>query len=178
LAVGYSAGSFGGGTNRTDLVPVHPEFGRIGARTDLDVMAYWTALNAGAGNVALRDRRLAERNLAVAEQTRMAAQIRREVTDAFARAAARRQEVVLNEQRLQIATDGYREDYRRIRGGVGLPIEILNSMNLLYQARASLIRATVGYDVAQFELFVALGQSPTFAPSGTLNCAAGAKPPE
>ena len=47
-----SAGTFGGGTDRRDLVMDHPSFGRFSGRADLDLIAYWNVQNLGAGNVA------------------------------------------------------------------------------------------------------------------------------
>jgi hypothetical protein len=41
-----------------------------------------------------------------------------------------------------------------------LPIEALNSVRLLSEAGIALVEATGGYDLAQFELFVAIGQTP------------------
>src|SRR5262249_53219472 len=53
--LGYSGGVFGGGSN---LIP--PLVGNFRGRTDLDVRAFWTLSNLGAGNVALMRRRWAE----------------------------------------------------------------------------------------------------------------------
>jgi outer membrane protein TolC len=49
LLVGYSAGGFGGGSNRADL-GAQSEFGNFNTRTDLDVITYWTLQNMGIGN--------------------------------------------------------------------------------------------------------------------------------
>jgi hypothetical protein len=40
---------------------------------------------------------------------------------------------------------------------------VLNSVNLLGTARQALVEAVVGYNIAQFRLFVATGSSPTRA---------------
>ena len=50
----------------------------------------------------------------------------------------------------------------RVRGGKGLPIELLNGADLITR-RGQLLRAIISYDEAQFQLFVALGQPPTLA---------------
>ena len=71
LAVDFSDGVFGGGTNRADLVPVHPQFGRFANRTDFDVMAWWTLANLGLGNRAVQKERRAEQVQAVFEQDRI-----------------------------------------------------------------------------------------------------------
>ncbi len=55
IALGFSAGTFGGGS---ELV-APPLFGNFSGRSDFDVMALWTLMNAGAGNASLRNRRRA-----------------------------------------------------------------------------------------------------------------------
>ena len=61
---------------------------------------------------------------------------------------------------MRTGTNGFREDLDRIRGGVGLPIEVLNNLNLLAHARLEYLDSIVDYNEAQFQLFVALGQPP------------------
>jgi hypothetical protein len=41
-----------------------------------------------------------------------------------------------------------------------LPIEVLDSLRLLARARLEYLRVILGYNRAQFELYVALGQPP------------------
>ena len=57
----------------------------------------------------------------------------------------------------------HREEINRTRGGEGLPLEAINSVNLLVDARDEIIAALVGYDLAQFQLFVAIGETPNTA---------------
>jgi len=162
ISVGYSAGAFGGGTNRADLVPIHPQFGRIDSRTDFDVIAYWTLQNMGAGNRAVQNLREAQRNLADIEQVRLINLVRREVAAALVLTQSHRRQVTIAQARLESAEKGFREDYLRIRGGprLGLPIEVINSMDRLVQARLEFIAALTDFNLAQFRLFVALGQNP------------------
>jgi outer membrane protein TolC len=157
ISVGYSAGTFGGQTNRTDLVPVEPGFG---ARTDFDVIAYWTLQNAGVGNAALVKQRRAQRGEAVFEQTRLMNLVGREVAEAHALSDGHYQKLLIAERRLKTAVRGFQEDLTRIKGAAGIPIEVLNSLRLLTRARLVLVEETFAYDVAQFRLFVALGQAP------------------
>ncbi len=163
ISIGYSAGSFGGGTNRVDLVPQNSNFGRFGSRADFDVVAYWNVQNLGAGNAARADERRAQREVATSEQVRLLNRVRREVVEAHGRAEAGLRRVELARARLRTAEAGYREDLHRIRGGEGLPIEILNSVNRLGQARRNLIESILEHNDGQFQLFVALGQRPTNA---------------
>lgn len=162
LAVGFSGGAFGGGSNRQDL-GVPSFFQRLGGRTDFDVIAYWTLQNMGAGNAALQKQRRADRDRAIAVRGLTFNQIGREVGDAFAMSASRRDQLALAQRRLQTAAEGAREEINRTRGGEGLPLEVINSVDLLVEAREAMISALVEYNLAQFQLFVAVGQTPNVA---------------
>jgi outer membrane protein TolC len=166
VSVGFSGGVFGGGSNL-----VMPFFGRFDGRSDFDVIAYWSAQNLGIGNLALMSGRRAQRDQAWGQRLRTLNLVRREVADAFARSQAQSRNVAVAQQRLETAERGYREDLLRIRGGQGLPIELLDSLQRLVAARQAIVAAVVGYDEAQFQLFVALGQPPMVAlPSAQALC--------
>jgi outer membrane protein TolC len=153
LSVGYSAGGFGGGSNLVDT-----RFGHFSARTDFDAFAVWTLQNFGLGNLALQRERAAEVREAFAERLETLDQVRREVADAYALSAARRRQADVAEREMRTARDGYRRDLLRARHLQGHPIELIDSVNLLAAARQERVRAVIGYDQAQFRLFVALGQ--------------------
>jgi outer membrane protein TolC len=160
LSVGYSAGSFGGGSNLVDT-----RFGHFGARTDFDAFAVWTLQNFGFGNLALQRERAALVREAQGERLATLDEVRREVADAYAFSAARGRQVDVAQREMRAAQDGLRRDMLRARNLEGRPIELLDSVNLLAEARVGFIRAAIGYDQAQFRLFVALGQPPTQAHS-------------
>ena len=155
LAAGFSAGTFGGGS---DLVS--STFGSFSGRSDFDAMALWTFQNFGVGNISLRNQRRAQMGEAVADRTRMANQVRDEVASAYADAAARRQQVAVAERRLATAEAGFQNELRRARANEGLPIETLNMVHLLVDARIATCAPAIGYNEAQFRLYVALGQPP------------------
>jgi outer membrane protein TolC len=161
LSIGFSSGTFGGGTNRVDLVPVNPGFGKFGSRADFDVVAYWTAQNLGVGNAARQNERRAQREIATTEQVRLLNLVRREVVAAYSRAEAGQRRLEIARERLRSAEAGYRKDLGRTRGGQGLPIEILNSAERLVQARRALVQSILEHNLGQFQLFVALGQRPS-----------------
>jgi outer membrane protein TolC len=157
LSVGYSAGEFGGAGSPAGLPFV------TSGRSDFDVYAVWTLQNLGFGNAAIQKERRAERDDAVARRGLVLNQIGREVADAYAEVEARRQQLDLTRYRMQTAQNGAREEVNRTRGGEGLPLEAVNSINLLVEARDEFIRALVGYDLAEFTLFVAIGETPNVA---------------
>jgi outer membrane protein TolC len=157
LSVGFSAGGFGGGGNQGGDGAL---FQTTGGRTDFDVFAVWTLQNLGFGNAALQKQARSSRDEATARRGLVLNQIGREVADAFVLSERRRQELDFVMRRLRTAADGSREEIARTRGGEALPLEAINSVNLLTNARQELVRAVVAYDLAQFQLFVAIGQTP------------------
>jgi outer membrane protein TolC len=165
VSLGFSAGAFGGSTNRTDLIPAgrSPAFDHFGGRTDLDAIIFWTLQNCGAGNIALVHERLAQRGIAQAELIRMATVVGREVTQAYSVSLATRRQVGYARQRLRIAEKGYALEITAIEERLHLPLEAYDAMERLIRARLDLIRALLDYDLAQFRLFVAVGQNPMCA---------------
>jgi outer membrane protein TolC len=165
ISVNYSAGTFGGYTNRSDLIPAGAltAFGKFGSRADFDVLAFWTAQNMGLGNRARQNERRAQRDIATGEQVQMLNLVRREVVAAYGRAEAGRRRIDIVQLQLQTAEAGFAADLRRIRGGEGLPIEILNSVNRLVSARLNVIESFLEYNQSQFALFVAVGRPPILA---------------
>ena len=158
LTMGFSSGTFGGGSANTD-----PTYGNFSGRNDFDAMALWTLQNAGFGNISLWRQRRAEVGQSVADRVRTINQVRDEVAAAQADAIARRREVDFAILQLRTAEIGFVAEVRRARGGEGLPIEALNLIDLLIAVREDLIRSTIAYDQAQFRLFVALGWPPIMA---------------
>jgi outer membrane protein TolC len=162
ISVGFSGGAFGGGSNRQDL-GVPSFFMRLGGRTDFDVMAIWSLQNLGLGNSAIARQRRAERDQIISSRALFANRVGREVGDAYARSEAWRRQVEVARARLATAVTGAREEVARTRGGEGLPIEAVDSINLLAEAGQALVEAIANYNLSQFELFVAIGQTPNAA---------------
>ena len=163
LWLGFSGGAFGGGSNL-----VSNELSHFAGRTDADVMVFWTLQNLGLGNLARQRERLAEAGQAAGEQSRVVAEIRSEVSAAYAEVMATRQQVEVTTRQLASAEAGFREDLERIRNTVGRPIEVVNSLQLLNQARVARIRAVTDYNKAEFRLFVDLGSPPPLGSPPTL----------
>ncbi len=130
--VGFSGGAFGGGSNL-----LGPELAHFAGRTDFDVQVFWTLRNLGAGNLSLQKRRWAEVGQAVGERSRVIAEIRSQVSAAYAEVAAARQQVNVTTRQLASAQAGFHEDLERTRNTVGRPIELVNSLRLLNQARVA-----------------------------------------
>jgi hypothetical protein len=167
IYIAYSAGGFGGGSNLV-AQPVgsgpdalgDPRFGLFSNRQDFDAMAYWTVLNLGIGNKALIDAARSRMRSADLRQLATLDRVRAEVADAYARAHARFAQIRTCELAIEASTEAYREDLRRILGLIGLPLEVVNSLRLLWRSRVAYTNAILDYDQAQFELYVALGKPP------------------
>ncbi len=157
--LGFSAGAFGGGSNLSE-----PLLGRFSGRTDFDIRLVWTVLNLGEGNVARWRRRRAQIGEAVGEQSVMANEVRREVASALATMKARANQIQTARVQLSVAEMGFNEDFSRARQNLGRPIEVLDNLEHLVNARIRLIEAITQYNQAQFALFVALGSPPPLPP--------------
>ena len=134
--------------------------GEFRGRTDFDVRVIWTLLNFGAGNLARQRERRAEVGQAVAAQSRTINEARRQVASAQAEILATRGRIAANQAALARAEEGFRLDLQRTELGEGKPIEVLNNLNRLAEARVRLVQAIVIYNQAQLRLFVALGTPP------------------
>jgi outer membrane protein TolC len=163
--VGYSTGAFGGGSN---LVAQpggfggfqEPRFDSFADRQDFDVVLYWTLQNLGVGNIALvraARSRLRSSNL---QELIVLDRVRTEVATAYARVHARFAQINTSERAVRSGASAFQEDLLRTRGNQGLPIEVLDSLRLLANARYDYLDAISDYNRAQFELYVALGQPP------------------
>ncbi len=160
VLLGYSAGTFGGGSNLATQSVGQPRFDSFAPREDFDVVVHWTLRNLGVGNVALV--RLARSNLR-SEDLRRAEildRVRSEVATAYARTHARFAQIETGERAVLSGRKAFQEDLTRTKNREGLPIEVLDSLRLLARGRAAYLDAIIDYNRAQFELYVALGQPP------------------
>ena len=171
--LGFGGGAFGGGGNQ-----VGNGINDMGGRTDFDVAVYWTALNFGMGNRALIRRQVAARSVAEGERARAVAMVRAETAAAFAGVEASRRRLDVTTIRLESARKGFHEDLTRIRNTVSRPIEVVNSLQFLNDARIARIRAVADYNQAEYRLFVSLGSPPPIlGPAGDPASAPIAPPP-
>jgi outer membrane protein TolC len=160
LALRYSGGGFGGGINSF--------FGGFNSRSDADVNLYWELQNLGFADRAIARSRAAQQRAAVLELMKVQDRVASEVVRAEkTRLAAVRQ---LDEAGRAIpeALTSLSLNLANIRRGSGLPgatrpIEVLQPIQALAQARLDYLNAVLTYNRAQFRLFRALGQPPLLA---------------
>ena len=143
--------AFGGGSN---LVAQPGGFGgsqasrfdSFGGREDSDIILYWTAQNLGVGNVA--QIKAARSNLSSAnlEQVIVLNQVRSQVATAYANTLSRFALIGVTENAVRTGSEAFQEDLTRIRGAQGRPIEVLDSIRLLADARYSYLDAICDYN--------------------------------
>jgi outer membrane protein TolC len=167
LIIGLSYGGEAGGSNlvaepfgTTPFARSQPRFGSAQERLDFDAIAYWMLENLALGNKARID--LARSRLGIT-QLRFLEQldrVRAEVANAYARAHARFAQIPTAEQAVREALSAFLGDVMAVRGLVGRPIELLESLRLLVKARYAYLNAIADYNEAEIDLYVALGQPP------------------
>ncbi len=168
VILGFSAGSFGGGSNLVaNGIPQPggstlsgPRFGNFADRTDFDAVAYWTLQNLGVGNLAMIRGARSRVRQSEFRELEMLNRIRTEVAEAYARMQASYSQIATLEKAVRASEQGFQEDYKRVRGREGLPIEALDSARLLTRSRNDYLDVIIGYNEAQFQLYAALGRPP------------------
>jgi outer membrane protein TolC len=83
--------------------------------------------------------------------------IAREVVEAHAQVQSRQRQLQIAEEGVQVALESYQHNRERIQDARGLPIEVLQSIQALTQARREYLRVVTDYNLAQFSLHRALG---------------------
>lgn len=151
LHAGLSTGGFGGG--------VGSRLDSLDGRADFDVLAVWQVRNLGLGVRAARDEAASVQRQTFLEYHRVRDIIVAEVAKAHAEVKAQKRRMDLARQRVEKAVDAHKRSLARIRGFVGLPLEALQDVQAVIEARRELVDATVDYNQAQLKLLRAIGRT-------------------
>lgn len=149
VLMGTSYAGFGGGQGS--------QIDNFSGRFDLDAIAYWQVRGMGVGEYAARREASARYEQTRFEQVRMVNEVAREIVQAHAQVQARHRQIRISELAVERAVASFDRNLRRVRDLKGLPIETLQSIQALDQARREYLRALVDYNTAQFRLQRALG---------------------
>ena len=106
-----------------------------------------------AAQKAARSRLEQSRQLQIQLMDRVA----REIVEAHAQSESLRGQVAVAQSGIRVASESYRRNLERIRGGQGLPLEVLQSLQALDQSCREYLRAVGDYDEWQFRLYRATG---------------------
>ena len=147
LAASY--GGMGGGLGG--------RFENFGDRFDGDAVAYWELRNFGFGDAAAR--READSRVTQARLKEIAAldRVAREIVEAHAQVQARRRQIATSQRGIEAAVKSYERNLARIENTQGLPLEALQSIQALTQARRDYLRAVRDFNAAQFQLLHHIG---------------------
>ena len=169
-----AAGNFSAGSNGM--------LNTNGSRMDIAVAAVWELQNGGVGNIGLIRQRRAEQELASIELTRTVFRVKSEVSQAVARLQTARVRVVETDEGVRQAIEsadknfiGLRETTRPAGALLALvirPQEVVAALIALNTAYEQYSAAVSEYNVAQFEVYHALGQ-----PAQWVTSQAGNTPP-
>lgn len=149
VLLGLSYGANGGGLG-SDLT-------NFGDRMDFDAVAFWEVRNLGYGEQAARGEARSRLEQARWRQVQVMDQIAGEIAESFAQVESRHAQIELARSGITAARESYRRNSERIHDGVGLPIEVLQSLQALDAAQRQYVRAVADYNRAQFQLQRALG---------------------
>jgi outer membrane protein TolC len=157
VLLGVSYGAMGGGLGG--------QLGHVADRFDADAVAYWEVRNLGQGDAASRDEMRSRVRQARWQQVATLDQVAREVVETRAQVQSRRRQIELAQTAIRAAEDSYAKNVDRIQNAEGLPLEVLQSLQALAQARREYLRAACDYNLAQFGLHHALGWPADVAPA-------------
>ncbi|MSR56906.1 MAG: TolC family protein [Planctomycetaceae bacterium] len=149
LLLGLSYGGLGGGFGSN--------FVNFGDRLDADIVAWWEIRNLGFGERAARCEAQSRVNQAQLREVAALDRVAREVVEAHAQVESRRRQLATAEEGIRAAQSSYERNLIRIQNVQGLPLEALQSIQALAQARREYLRVVVSFNEAQFRLHRALG---------------------
>ena len=157
LALQYAGGGFGGGVNEF--------FGNFGARSDAAVNLYWEIQNLGMADRAIARSRAAQQRAALLERMKVQDRVAAEVVRADKSLLASARAMAEAGKSVPEALSSLSLNLTNIRRGAGLPgatrpIEVLQPIQALAQARADYLDAVLAYNRAQFRLYHAIGRPP------------------
>jgi outer membrane protein TolC len=159
VLMGLSGGAFGGGSSVGESEG-QPRFGEIASRIDFNVALYWSLQNLGVGNLALIDAARSRLRQSEFDELSVLDSVRNEVVTAYVRALSWLAQVNWQAQAVRAGERASKEDLIRVRGRAGLPIELLDSLRQVIDARRDYLNAIIEYNRAEVRLYVALGNPP------------------
>lgn len=160
VLLGFSTGGFGGGLGNN--------LNNLNNRYDFDALMSWQVRNLGLGDRAARQRQSARIQQAKFEKLRLMDSVAREVSEAWERVHHRQNQIEATRQAIMTARQSYARNLERIRGGEGLPIEVLHYVQAFESAESAYLKAVSDFNRAQVQLLWAVGWSVTAPPDNAI----------
>lgn len=157
VALSYSGGGFGGGTNSF--------FGNFNTRGDVAASLFWELRGLGLSDRGNRRIAEAHKRTADIDVVRVQAQVANDVVAAYKARVAASEAMADARDAVAEAIESQGLNLSSIRRGAGLPgatrpIEVLQPIQALAQARADYLSTVLAHNRAQFRLFRAVGRPP------------------
>jgi len=157
LQLDYLGGPFGGGKNQY--------IGNTALREDILLQATWELRNFGFGNAAQIRERRAELEASLSEVTEVQAIVTAEVAEAARLAGARFETLEAAQKAVVQVEELYRKLLATSFGMIGPreqydALEPLLAIQEINRARNNYLGEVIGFNKAQFELYMAIGQPP------------------
>ena len=149
VLLGYSTGGFGGGVGN--------QLDDIDNRYDFDAVVTWEIRNLGFGEKSARRETAARFQQAKYKKLKALDQVAQEVAEAHSQAVHRSGRLTITQRAIESAEKSFERNLARIRDGQGIPLEVLQSVRALDEARHAYLKAVIEYNEAQFRLQWALG---------------------
>jgi len=157
VAATYSGGGFGGGQG--------PFFGNFGARSEFSASMFWEVQNVGFGDVAIMRRSAADKHTADLELIQVETRVAADVAAAYEQRITSSRQIAESKETVTEAVESLNLNLINMREGAGLPqstrpIEVLQPIQALVQARLDYLDSVILHNRAQFWLKRAIGQQP------------------
>jgi outer membrane protein TolC len=161
LAFSYAGGGFGGGQNAF--------FGDFGSRGDATLSLFWQLQNLGFTDRAIARRSKADNEIAALRLVKVENQVAADVTTAYKSRLAASNRMAQAAPAVTKGLESLRLNMLNIRRGARLPeatrpIEVLQPIQALAQARTDYLNSVLAYNRSQYRLYRAIGQPPLAAP--------------
>jgi outer membrane protein TolC len=147
--LGASYGGLGGGTGSS--------LTNYGDRIDFDAGAFWELRQLGVGEQASRKEAQSRISQAKSMELQQLDRVAREVVEAHIQSESRYRQIEVADRAIESANQSYDRNLERIRNGQGLPIELLQAVQAMANAKREYVRSVADYNVAQFTLQRCLG---------------------
>lgn len=157
VAATYAGGGLGGGS--------YSFFGNFGARGDFMASIFWELQHLGFADRAVMRRSAAEKRTADLELVQTEARVAADVASAYEQRLTSSLQIAESRETVTEAVESLNLNLINLQEGAGLPrstrpIEVLQPIQALTQARLDYLDSVIAYNRAQFRLKRAIGRQP------------------